>query len=386
MHLSKMALSLGQSATLRLNELANTLKAEGKPVIHLGGGEPEEKIPDGAYSASLKKLESRYIRYTATSGVPDLKAGIAAYTEKFYGVKPAAGNIVVSSGAKQAIYNFLLSVVNPDDEVVFPAPYWVSYPEMVRMAGGEPVVVRPEAGSVVPTLAQFEAAFTPQTKAVMLNSPNNPSGAVFGPDVIKGLVELCERRGVWLMMDDIYNRLVFDGQKAPSAFDFSKKPLDESIIVSINGVSKTFSMTGFRIGWSVAQAPLTRAMVKVQAQITSCPSALSQAAAAGALAAGGDFVESLRKGLEKKRDVMVAELAKLKKAKLHKPQGTFYSFPDLSAYDKDSTRLSNMLLEKAMVVTVPGVEFGLEGHLRLSYCGAEKDIIEGVSRIRKVLD
>lgn len=386
MHLSKMALSLGQSATLRLNELANTLKAEGRPVIHLGGGEPEEKIPDGAYSASLKKLDSRYVRYTATSGVPDLKAGVAAYTEKHYGVKPSAGNIVVSSGAKQAIYNFLLSVVNPDDEVIFPAPYWVSYPEMVRMAGGEPVVVRPEAGSVVPTLEQFEAAFTPQTKAVMLNSPNNPSGAVFGPEVIKGLVELCERRGVWLMMDDIYNRLVFDGQKAPSAFGFSSKPLDESVIVSINGVSKTFSMTGFRIGWSVAQAPLTKAMVKVQAQVTSCPSALSQAAAAGALAAGGDFVEGLRKGLEKKRDVMVAELSKLEKVKLHKPQGTFYSFPDFSAYDKDSTRLSNMLLEKAMVVTVPGVEFGLEGHLRLSYCGAEKDIVEGVSRIKKLLD
>jgi aspartate aminotransferase len=188
------------------------------------------------------------------------------------------------------------------------------------------------------------------------------------------------------MMDDIYNRLVFDGQKAPSAFDFSKKPLDESMIVSINGVSKTFSMTGFRIGWSVAQAPLTKAMVKVQAQVTSCPSALSQSAAAGALAAGDGFVTALRDGLQKKRDVMVAELAKLKKAKLHKPQGTFYSFPDLSAYDKDSTRLSNMLLEKAMVVTVPGVEFGLEGHLRLSYCGAEKDIIEGVARIRKVLD
>ncbi len=386
MHLSKTALSLGQSATLRLNELASTLKAEGKPVIHLGGGEPEEKIPDGAYSASLKKLDSRYIRYTATSGVPDLKEGVASYTEKYYGMTPSACNIVISSGAKQAIYNFLLSVVNPDDEVVFPAPYWVSYPEMVRMAGGEPVVVRPEAGSVIPTLDQFEAAFTPQTKAVMLNSPNNPSGAVFGADFLKGLVELCERRGVWLMMDDIYNRLVFDGRKAPSAFDFSKKPLDESIIVSINGVSKTFSMTGFRIGWSVAQAPLTKAMVKVQAQITSCPSALSQAAAAGALAAGGDFVETLRKGLQKKRDVMVAELAKLKKAKLHKPQGTFYSFPDLSAYDRDSTRLSNLLLEKAMVVTVPGVEFGLEGHLRLSYCGAEKDIVEGVSRIRKVLD
>jgi aspartate aminotransferase len=187
-------------------------------------------------------------------------------------------------------------------------------------------------------------------------------------------------------MDDIYNRLVFDGLKAPSAFAFTKKPLNDSHIVSINGVSKTFSMTGYRIGWSVANEALTQAMVKVQAQVSSCPSALSQAAAAGALAEGDGFVGALRDGLEKKRDVMVAELSRLKKVKLHKPQGTFYSFPDFSAYEKDSAKLSGMLLEKALVVTVPGVEFGLEGHLRLSYCGSEKDIVEGVKRIREILD
>ena len=386
MNLSRLALSLGQSATLKLNELANNLKAEGKPVIHLGGGEPEEKIPRGALEESGKMLDAGFVRYTPTSGTAALKKEIAAYTEQHYGVKPGPKNIVVASGAKQAIYNFLVSVVDPGDEVVFPAPYWVSYPEMVKLAYGNPVIVKPRDGGLLAKAADIEAHLTSRTKAILLNSPNNPSGQVYPEEFIRRMVEVCEERGIYLLMDDIYNRLVFDGLKAPSAFNFASKPLNESVIVSINGVSKTFSMTGYRIGWSVANEALTQAMIKVQAQVSSCPSALSQAAAAGALREGSGFVETLRDSLQKKRDVMVEELSKLKKVKLQKPQGTFYSFADFSAYDKDSARLSALLLEKAMVVAVPGVEFGLEGHLRLSYCGAEKDIIEGVSRIRKVLD
>ncbi|OGR65889.1 MAG: hypothetical protein A2X31_00895 [Elusimicrobia bacterium GWB2_63_22] len=386
MNLSRLALSLGQSATLKLNELANNLKAEGKPVVHLGGGEPEEKIPRGALEESGKLLDAGFVRYTPVSGTAALKKEVAAYTEKHYGVKPGPKNICVASGAKQAIYNFLVSVVDPGDEVIFPAPYWVSYPEMVKLAYGNPVVVRPRDGGLLAKAADIEAHITSRTKAILLNSPNNPSGQVYPEEFIRRMVEVCEDRGVYLLMDDIYNRLVFDGLKAPSAFDFSSRPLNESVIVSINGVSKTFSMTGYRIGWSVASEALTQAMIKVQAQVSSCPSALSQTAAAGALRDGDGFVETLRDGLQKKRDVMVAELDKLKRVKLHKPQGTFYSFADFSAYEPDSAKLSALLLEKAMVVTVPGIEFGLEGHLRLSYCGAEKDIVEGVTRIRKILD
>jgi len=386
MHLSRLAMSVGQSATLKLNELANNLKAEGKAVIHLGGGEPEEKIPQGAYDASLKKLETRRVRYTATSGIPALKNEIAAYTGKYYGLQPAAKNIVVSGGAKQSIYNFLLAVVDPGSEVVFPAPYWVSYPEMVKLAYGTPVVVRPEPGRLLPDIKDMVRHITSNTRAVMLNSPNNPSGMIYPEDFVRELVEICEDRGVYLMMDDIYNRLVFDGASAPNAFTMSKRPLDESLIVSINGVSKTFSMTGFRIGWSVASEAVTQAMTKIQAQVTSCPSALSQAAAAGALAEKGTFVEDLRAQLERKRDLLAVELNKLKKVKFTLPQGTFYSFPDFSAYEKDSEKLSKLLVDKALVVTVPGREFGLDGHLRISYCGAEKDIVEGVARIRKVLD
>jgi aspartate aminotransferase len=386
MHLSRLAMSVGQSATLKLNELANDLKAEGKPVIHLGGGEPEEKIPQGAYDASLKKLDTRSVRYTATGGIPELKKEIAAYTDRYYGLKPSAGNIIVSGGAKQAIYNFLMAVVDPGAEVVFPAPYWVSYPEMVKLVYGVPVIVRPRPGTLLPDIREMDRHITSNTRAVMLNSPNNPSGMIYPEEFVRELVEICEYRGVYLMMDDIYNRLVFGGVRAPNAFSLSKRPLNDSNIVSINGVSKMYSMTGYRIGWSVAGEAITRAMVRIQAQVTSCPSALSQAASAGALAEQGPFVENLRAGLEKKRDLLLSELKKLKKVKIHVPQGTFYCFPDFSAYDPDSEKLSRLLFDKAMVVTVPGKEFGLDGHLRVSYCGGEKDIVEGISRIRETLD
>ena len=268
MHLSRLALSLGQSATLKLNELANNLKAEGKPVVHLGGGEPEEKIPAGAFEESRKMLDAGFVRYTPTSGTAALKKEIAAYTEQYYGVKPGPKNIVVASGAKQAIYNFLVSVIDPGDQVVFPAPYWVSYPEMVKLAYGTPVVARPRAGELLVSAKDIEACVNTNTKAILLNSPNNPSGQVYPEAFIREMVEICEYRNIYLLMDDIYNQLVFDGLKAPSAYNFSKRPLDESVIVSVNGVSKTFSMTGFRIGWSVANAAITQAMVKVQAQVS----------------------------------------------------------------------------------------------------------------------
>ncbi len=386
MHLSQAAMNLGQSATLRLNDLARRLKAEGKPIIHFGGGEPVEEIPQAAYDAALKKLETRRIKYTPASGLIELKNEIIAYTEKQYGFKASPKNIIISGGAKQAIYNFLMAVVDPGSEVIFPAPYWVSYPDMVKLVYGTPVVIKPKEDSLLIDIDSLEKHITSNTRAVLLNSPNNPSGAVYSEDFIGKLVEICESRNIYLLTDDIYGRLVNKGVKTPLPFSFSKKILDDSPIVSVNGVSKMYSMTGFRIGWSIGNEAIVKAMTKIQGQITSCPSDLSQAAAIGALRRGEAFIEELNASLDKKRSILINELKKFKKVKLYAPNGTFYSFPDFSAYDKDSARLANMLIEKAMVVTVPGVEFGLEGHLRISYCGDEKDIIEGFKRMRELLD
>jgi aspartate aminotransferase len=385
MQLSKIALSIGSSATLKLNEMANTMKKQGKQVIHLGGGEPEFDIPEMALNYSIEKLNTKRIKYTATTGLSELKEEIARYTKKCYGISISNANIVISSGAKQSIYNFLMSVLNPGDEVIFPAPYWVSYPEMVKMLYANPVIAKPENGLLC-SIEDINKKITSNTKAIMLNTPNNPSGLIYGEDFIKEIVGICEEKNIFLLMDDIYNKLVFDNVKIPSAFEFSNRDMENSLIVSINGVSKTFSMTGFRIGWSISSKNLALAMGKIQAQITSCPSELSQIAALGALREGDIFTQKMVKELKEKRDILYEEIKKIKKVKIEKPQGTFYSFPDFSLYEKDSRKLSEKLINEIGVVTVPGIEFGIEGHLRISYCGKREDIIKGVNKIREYLD
>ena len=301
MHLSQAAMNLGQSATLRLNDIARCLKAEGKPIIHLGGGEPVEKIPQAAYDAALKKLKTRHIKYTPASGLAELKNEIISYTEKKYGFKVSGKNIIISGGAKQSIYNFLMAVVDPGSEVLFPAPYWVSYPDMVKLVYGTPVIIKPKKDSLLIDIDDMEKHITSNTRAVLLNSPNNPSGVVYGEDFIGKLVEICESKNIYLLTDDIYGRLVGGEVKTPFSFSFSKKSLDDSPIVSVNGVSKMYSMTGFRIGWSIANEAITMAMAKIQGQITSCPSDLSQTAAIGALRDGESFIKEINASLDEKR-------------------------------------------------------------------------------------
>jgi len=386
MQVSTLASSIAPSATLALNERAKRLADQGQPVIHLGGGEPKNTAPHAAIVAASARLVQGDVKYSATDGTPGLKRAIIRYTEEHYGRVPAPGNVIVSSGAKQSLYNVLLSVVEPGDEVVVLAPYWVSYPEMVRLVQGHPVIVTPEDGTVVPTLDEIEDALSHQTRALILNSPNNPSGAVYPAPLVRGIVELCEERGVHLIMDDIYHRLVFDGVQAPSAYTFTDRELDESMVVVVNGISKLYGMTGFRIGWTIAPRALVEVMTNVQAQTTSCPSTVSMAAAEGALTGVQSVVENLRLSIQTLRDTMLAELRTIEGIRVERPLGTFYCLPDFGAYSRDSEVLSEMLLDRALVVTVPGKEFGAEGHLRLSYCGSTKDVVEGVRRIRWAID
>jgi len=383
MKISRLAANLGDSPTLKLNAKAGQLREQGLAVIHLGGGEPESPAPADAVRAAIAKLNTGRVKYTPVGGTGAAKKAVLGYTKKYYGKDFAPENVLVSGGAKQALYNFLLAVVDPGDEVVFPAPYWVSYPEMIKMCGGLPVSVAPKAGTFTPEIADVEKAFSLKTRALILNSPNNPSGNVYTAEFVKQAVELCERRNVLLVMDDIYHQLVFGGKKAVSVFEFVKKP--ENVVV-INGVSKLYGMTGFRIGWAVAEKTLIAAMNKIQGQTTSCPSDLSQAATVGALEGDQTCIDDLRKSLVANRDLLIAELSKMKKLRLIVPDGTFYCLPDFSAYNKDSAALCAFLLEKALVVTVPGKSFGMEGHLRISYCGRGRDIVEGARRIRWALD
>jgi len=386
MSLSQLARSIKESVTLKLNETAALLREKGEPVIHLGGGEPKSKAPIDAVINCTSILHTGEIRYTPPDGIPALKKAIIRYTEERYKKIVTADNVIVSGGAKQAIMVLLHAILDPKDEVIFPAPYWASYPEMVKLAGGCPVVVTPEDGSFHPTLREIADTVGSYTKAIIINSPNNPSGAMFSKDFIAEIVEFCEKKSLYLIMDDIYNRLVFEGKSAPVCYDYTDAPLEQSKLVVINGVSKMYAMTGFRIGWAVANKELVEAMATVQSQQTSGPAAPSQWAAVGALNGVQSSVENLRMTLENNRNVMIDRLRAIDGVQVTKPDGTFYCFPDFSAYMKDSQKLANFLLEKVRVVTVPGKEFGFEGHLRLSYCGTIRDITEGLERIQWALD
>ncbi len=386
MSISQLARSIVESPTLRLNEEARLLREKGEPVIHLGIGEPKNRAPVAAILGSAAKLNTGDVKYAPTDGLPSLKKAILRYTEENYDRILAPENVIVSEGAKQSLFNILFTLCNPQDEVIVLAPYWVSYPEIIRMVQAVPVVVTPEDGSFVPSFEEIERAVGGNTKAIIVNSPNNPSGAVFPEELIGRLVDLCERKGIWLISDDIYHKLVFDGRIAVPAWRYTKKDVESSKVIVVNGVSKLYGMTGFRIGWVAAPRPIVQIMTNVQAQTTSCVSPVCQAAAEGALTGVQSNVESLRLTIQNNRDVLVQEMRSFSGVRMFKPQGTFYALPDLRAYRMTSVDLSNLLLRKAMVVTVPGKEFGMEGHLRVSYAGTVKDITEGVARMKWALD
>ncbi len=386
MSLSQLAREIGESPTLKLNEAAAQLRDRGEPVIHLGAGEPKSKVPLDAILSCASKLKTGEVRYTPTEGTASLIKAIIRYTEDNYSKSIGPDNVLVSAGAKQAFYNLMMTLLNPQDEVIILAPYWVSYPEIVKMLYGVPVIVTPESGRFEPTMEDITQAVGSYTKAIVVNSPNNPSGAVYGKDLLGELVEFCEEKGIYLVMDDIYHKLVFNKQTWVSAYSFTKKDQEDSHVIVLNGVSKSYAMTGFRIGWCIAARKIIKTMINVAAQNTSCPSIVLQEAAAGALNGIQSGVDNLRLTLENNASIMLNELNSFNDVRTIPPGGTFYCLPDFSAYEKDSVKLCRFLLDKARVVTVPGREFGMEGHLRLSYCGTVKDIKEGVARIKWALD
>lgn len=386
MKISQLASSIAESPTLALNEEARRLRARGEPVIHLGIGEPKNKAPINAILGSTARLKEGELKYTPTDGLPELKKAIVHYTEEFYDRLVAPENVIVSIGAKQSLYNILLSIVDPQDEVLLLAPYWVSYPEMIRLVYGIPVVVKPPDGTFRHRMEDIEEAVSSYTKAIIVNNPNNPSGVIYPEAFIADLVDFCERNDIYLIMDDIYHRLAFDGQEAAPGYRYTNKDVDQSRIIVINGVSKLYGMTGARIGWAVASRKHVEVMTNIQAQTTSNPPILSQAAAIGALTGVQNGVEALRLTIQNNRDVLLNELRSMSGAITQAPDGTFYCFPDFRAYNPNSIELAQFLLRKALVVTVPGQPFGMEGHLRLSFAGSVKDIKQGIERIKWALD
>jgi aspartate aminotransferase len=386
MSISRLARSIPASPTFALNEEARKMRERGESVINMGIGEPKNKTPITAVLSTASLLTGGDVKYTPPDGTISLKKAIIRYTEENYGRVIAPENVIVSAGAKQSLFNILYSILNPQDEVIVLAPHWVSYPEMIKMCYGVPVIVTPEDGTFIPRMQEIKQAVSQYTKAIIVNSPNNPSGAVFPPALIAEIVNFCECKKIFLITDDIYQKLVFDDKKAVPAYNFTDKDVEDSMIISVNGVAKLYGMTGFRIGWVVANHRLVEVMTNVQSQITSCTSSVLQAAAEGALTGMQSVVENLRLTFENNRNVIMQELQAFNGVRTIKPDGTFYVLPDFRAYSNNSVDLAQFLLRKALVVTVPGKEFGMEGYLRLSFAGSVKDITTAIERIKWALD
>lgn len=386
MKLSRIATSITESVTLELNARTASLRKAGKPVIHLGGGEPVSLAPAGALSKAENLFRSRAVRYGPASGIVELKEGIVDYTKRYYDYDIETSNVIISAGAKQALMVALQAIVDSGDEVAFAAPYWVSYPDMVTLAGGKSKIIEPANGTLIPSLEDFKTHISDRTRVIIINSPSNPSGLMVEKSTIKGLIALCKERDIFLIMDDIYHRLVFSGAEHTNALSLLSESLNDTPVVIINGVSKAYAMTGYRVGWAVAPKSLISLMGKIQGHQTSGPSPLNQFAALGALEGDQLSVERLCKSLEDNSKLLVKELQSVNGVKLTPPTATFYCFADFSAIEPDSSKLAERLLDKALVATVPGVAFGKEGYLRLSTCGSEESIIEGIRRIRWALD
>ncbi len=309
MRLSKLASEITESPTFVLNEEARQLRERGEAVINLGIGEPRNKTPLAAVIASAAKLTSGEVKYVAPDGLPSLKKAVIRYTGENYGRLVAPENVIITNGAKQSLFNIFYSILNPKDEVIVLAPYWVSYRQMIKMCMGVPVIVTPEDGTFTPRFEEIEQAVTSFTRAIIVNSPNNPSGVIYPPELIEKIVKLCEQKNIFMICDDIYHKLTFDNNKAITAYRFMKHDIESSNIIVVNGVAKLYGMTGFRVGWVVAPRELVRVMTNVTVQIASGVSPISQAAAEGALTGVQSMVEALRLHIQNNRSPLMVSVS-----------------------------------------------------------------------------
>ena len=391
--ISQRIASIAESATLKVDAKAKALQAQGRPVISYAAGEPDFSTPSNVVdAASAAVLEPKNYRYTPAAGLPELKEAIAAKTLRDSGLSVSPSQVIVTNGGKQAVYQAFATLLDDGDEALLPAPYWTTYPEAVKLAGGIPVEVF--AGSdqnYLVTVEQLEAARTDRTKVLLFVSPSNPTGAVYSDEQTREIGEWALAHGIWVITDEIYQNLVYDGVRAVSIVEAVPALADTTILV--NGVAKTYAMTGWRLGWMIGPTDVIAAASNLQSHLSSNVSNISQRAAIEALTGPQDTVEEMRQAFERRRNVIVAELNRIPGVICPTPEGAFYVYPDVTGLlgrewggitPTTSLELADLILEQAEVAVVPGEAFGPSGYLRLSYALGDAPLLEGVQRLQKL--
>jgi aspartate aminotransferase len=377
------------SPTAAVISAAEQLKSKGVDIADFGPGEPDFPTPDHIKKAAIKAIEENRSKYTPTGGIMPLREAIAAWHKRELGSDYWAKECVVTVGGKHSIFNSISVLIQNGDEVILPAPYWVSYPDIIKYAGGTPVIIHtyPETG-FVPKASEIEKAITPKTKMVIIDSPSNPTGGVLDPEEFEGILAVCNKHGIWLMGDECYSHFVYEPHKS---FSIASAKNSKQNVIIVGSVSKTFAMTGWRIGYTLAPEPLIQAMTKVQSQSTSNPTSIAQYAALEAMRGTMDTVPVMLAEYTKRRKRIVEGLRAIPGVICEWPGGAFYAFPNISAHLGDGknaharncTDLAKLLLEKAHVAVVPGEAFGAPGFLRLSYATSIERIDEGLRRLGK---
>ncbi|ADU65380.1 pyridoxal phosphate-dependent aminotransferase [Desulfurispirillum indicum] len=392
--LSERVKAIKESPTIAISTKAKQMKADGHNVIGFGAGEPDFDTPDHIKYAAIKALVSGNTKYTPADGMVELKDAIIHKFKRDNNLTYTRSNITVNVGAKHTLFNIYMALLNPGDEIIIPAPYWVSYPDMALICGATPVIVETEeADNFCMTPAQLEKAITPKTKAVVINSPSNPTGSGYSKDALKALADVIVKHDILCISDEIYEKLVYDGFESYSIASLGDEIRQRTIVV--NGLSKEWAMTGWRIGYAAANETLIKAIANIQSQSTTNPTSFAQDGAIAALMGPQELIKPLVSAFDERRKYIVDRFNAIPGISCLRPQGAFYCFPNISALFgktskqgmliKDSSDFAEYLISEALVAVVPGIAFGAEGFMRLSYAMGMPAIMEGLDRIEKAV-
>lgn len=383
--LSARLKKINPSSTLAITSKARKLKSEGCDVVSFAAGEPDFDTPDFIKAAAIEAIKSGFTKYTPTTGIPELKKLICQKFKKDNSLEYAPDQIIVSCGAKHSIYNALMVLLNRADEVLIPLPYWVSYPEMVNLCEATPRFIKTTAANNFKICAtDLSKHITPKTKVLILNSPSNPAGSVYSRAELEAIAKVCVNKNIFVISDEIYEKIIFDGLKHESIASFNKDIYD--LTITVNGLSKSHSMTGWRIGYLGAPSDIANAISNLQDHCTSNPNSIAQKAAQAALSASEDFTLKLCAEFARRRDYLAGRIKEIKKLSFSLPQGAFYMFCNISKTGLDSGVFAKRLLDEEYVSVIPGGAFGMDDHIRISFATSIEELSKGMDRIQKWIE